>query len=197
MGRIIFIFVAAGMFSGHYFLPDVCIDASGTVLVIGLSVLLFFVGLEMGIEGSVVKMVKQAGYKIILYPLAVIFGTLTFSAMASIFLPITAREAMAVTSGFGWYTLAPVILMDYSAKISAISFMHNVMREFMGLLLIPAVAKYIGHIETASLPGAGVMDVFLPIIEKSTSKNIVIYSFVIGIILSISVPILVPLFVGL
>ena len=197
MGRIIFVFVAVGMLSGYYVLPDFYIEISGIILITGLSVLLFFVGIEMGIEGSAVKMVKKAGYQIILYPLAVIFGTLTFSAMASIFLPITAREAMAVSSGFGWYTLAPVILMDYSTEISAISFMHNVMREFIGLLLIPFVSKHIGYIETASLPGAGAMDVFVPIIQQATSKHIVIYSFVIGVILSISVPILVPLFVGL
>lgn len=197
MGRIIFVFVFAGIISGYYILPDFYIDISEPILITGLSVLLFFVGLEMGIEGSAVKMVKRAGYKILLYPLAVILGTLTFSAIASLLLPLTAREAMAVSSGFGWYTLAPVILMDYSTEISAISFMHNVMREFIGLLLIPFVSKYIGFIETASLPGAGAMDVFIPIIEKATSKDIVIYSFVIGVILSTCVPILVPLFVGL
>lgn len=197
MGRIIFIFVFAGIISGYYILPDFYITISGPILIVGLSVLLFFVGLEMGIEGSAVKMVKRAGYQILLYPLAVIVGTLGFAAIASLFLPITAREAMAISSGFGWYTLAPVILMDYSAEISAISFMHNVMREFVGLLLIPLVSKYLGFIETASLPGAGAMDVFIPIIEKATSKDIVIYSFVIGVILSTSVPILVPLFAGL
>jgi len=197
MGRIIFIFVFAGIAAGYYFIPDSFISVSEPVLIAGLSVLLFFVGLEMGIEGSAVQMVRKAGFKILLYPLAVILGTLTFAGAASLLLPITAREAMAVSSGFGWYTLAPVILMDYSTEISAISFMHNVMREFIGLLLIPFAARYIGFIETAALPGAGAMDVFIPIIEKATSKDIVIYSFVIGVVLSTCVPILVPLFAGL
>lgn len=197
MTKIIFFSVIGGMFAGYYFLPDFYIAISEPILIVGLSVLLFFVGLEMGIDGSVVVMLKKAGLKILLYPLAVILGTISFAALASLFLPITAREAMAVSSGFGWYTLAPVILLKYSAEISAISFTHNVMRELIGLLLIPFIAKYIGFIETTGLPGVAAMDVFLPIIEKATSREIVIYSFVVGLALGIVVPILVPFFVGL
>lgn len=197
MTKIIFSSVFGGMLAGYYFIPDFFIEISEPILIIGLSVLLFFVGLEMGVDGSVVALLKKAGLKILLYPLAIVFGTVIFAAIGSLFLPITAREAMAISSGFGWYTLAPVILMEYSAEISAISFTHNVMREFIGLLLIPFVAKYIGFIETTGLPGVGAMDVFLPIIEKATSREIVIYSFIVGIVLAIMVPILVPLFVGL
>ncbi len=197
MTKIIFSSVIGGMLAGYYFLPDFYIAISEPILIVGLSVLLFFIGVEMGIDGSVVSMLKNAGVKILLYPLAVILGTISFAALASLFLPITAREAMAVSSGFGWYTLAPVILLKYSAEVSAISFTHNVMREFIGLLLIPFVAKYIGFIETTGLPGVGTMDVFLPIIEKATSRETVIYSFVVGLMLAVVVPILVPFFVGL
>lgn len=197
MSKIIVISVLAGILSGYYFVPDFYIQASEPIMIIGLSVLLFFVGLEMGIEGSAVTMLKKAGLKVLLYPFAVLIGTVGFAAISSIFLPVSAGEAMAVSSGFGWYTLAPVILMEYSPEISAISFMHNVMREFLGLLLIPFVAKYIGYIETTSLPGVAAMDVFIPIVEKATSKDIVVYSFVVGLMLAVFVPILVPLFVGL
>ena len=117
--------------------------------------------------------------------------------LVSLFLPRPARESMAVSAGFGWYTLAPVILSEYNAQVSAISFMYNVMREMLGIVLIPLVAKYIGYVECTSLPGAAAMDVCLPIVEKATAPNITIYSFVSGLILSISVPILVPLLVGL
>ena len=197
MTRIIVFSVLGGMLSGYYFLPDFYIQISEPILIVGLSILLFFVGLEMGIEGSAVRMLKKAGFKVLLYPLVVVVGTVAFAALGSLFLPMTAREAMGASSGFGWYTLAPVMLMDYSSELSAISFMHNVMREFLGLLLIPFVAKYIGYIETVSLPGVAAMFVFIPIVEKATSKDIVIYSFVMGLVLAIFVPILVPLFVGI
>lgn len=106
-------------------------------------------------------------------------------------------EAMAVGSGFGWYTLAPLLLDPYSAEISAMSFMYNVFREMFGIILIPVVAKRIGYIECVSLPGAAAMDVCLPIVEKSAGADMVVYSFVTGTVLSASVPILVPLFIGM
>ena len=47
--------------------------------------------------------------------------------------------------------------------------------------------------ETIALPGAAAMDVCLPIVEKSTSGNIAVYSFISGLVLSALVPICVPL----
>ena len=197
MTRIILFSVAAGMVSGYAFLPGWYLDISEPVMIVGLSVLLFFVGVELGIEGSAVNMLKKAGFKVLLYPVAIILGTLTFAAFSALFLPVTAREAMAVGSGFGWYTLAPVMLMEVSSEISAMSFMHNVMREFLGLLLIPLVARFVGHIETVSLPGVAAMDIFLPIVEKATSKDILVYSFVTGLVMAVAVPVLVAFFAGI
>ena len=79
---------------------------------------------------------------------------------------------------------------------SAVSFLHNVMRELFSIVLIPAVAKKVGYIETTGMPGAAAMDVCLPIVEKSTRSDIAVYSFVSGVILSILVPILVPAVIG-
>lgn len=189
--------VVLGVISGATFIPDRFIAVSGDLLIVGLCILLFFVGMDLGREGTVVANFRKVGLRVLVFPFAVIAGTLLSALLVSLFLPITARESMAVSAGFGWYTLAPVILSEYNAQVSAISFMYNVMREMLGIVLIPLVAKYIGYVECTSLPGAAAMDVCLPIVEKSTAPNITIYSFVSGLILSISVPILVPLLVGL
>ena len=97
----------------------------------------------------------------------------------------------------GWYTFAPVLLSDYSAQISAISFLHNVMRELFGLMLIPVVAKYIGYVEAVGLPGGAAMDVGVAVVDRVAGPNAAVYSFVAGLILSVCVPILVPFIIGL
>ena len=61
---------------------------------------------------------------------------------------------MAAASGLGWYSLAPTLLAPYSLSVSAVAFLSNVMREIFSILAIPFVAKYIGYVECASLPGA-------------------------------------------
>ena len=197
MTRAILISVIAGILAGYFFLPDWFIDLSGNVLIAGLCVLLFFVGMDIGREGTVVENFKKAGWRILIFPFVIIFGTLIGSLAGALILPsLGIRDALAIGSGFGWYTLAPVMLSKYSTYVSALSFMHNVLRELFGILLIPIVAKKIGYIETVALPGAAAMDVCLPIVEKATRGDIAVYSFLSGVVLSIAVPVLVGFIAG-
>lgn len=198
MTKLIIGFVTAGMLAGYFFIPDFFIEEiSGNLLIVGLCVLLFFVGLDLGRAGTVVENFKKVGIRILAFPIASIIGCLGFAALASLILPMSAKDSVAVASGFGWYTLAPVIISDYSAELSAVAFLHNVMREMLGIILIPIVAKRLGFIEACSLPGAAAMDVCLPVLEKSTNSDTAIYAFVMGVVLSIAVPILVPIIIAL
>ncbi len=201
MTKITLSCVTVGILAGYFLLPEAWISgflqSSEYLLVIGLSLLLLFVGIDLGMEGTVVAQFKKVGWKVVFIPLGGIMGTFLGAFAMSFFVPLSMREALAVSAGFGWYTLAPVILTKYSAQISAISFIHNVMRELFGIVLIPLVAKKIGYVETCSLPGAAAMDVCMPIVEKSTTPNVAVYSFISGVVMSISVPIFVPLFAGL
>ena len=52
------------------------------------------------------------------------------------------KEALAVTAGFGWYSIAPGIILEAGyATCGAMSFTHCVMREYFSLLSVPFVAK--------------------------------------------------------
>lgn len=196
MTKSIIIAVACGVLSGYLFIPDIVIEYSEYGITVGLCLLLFLVGLDIGRQGSVFQDMKKIGFKVLIIPLAIIVGTLVFSGIAGLLLPLSIKETMAIGAGFGWYSLAPIILADYSAKISAISFLHNIMREVLGLIIIPIVAKKIGYIESVSLPGAAAMDTCLPVIEKATNSSTVIYAFVSGIAITIAVPILVPFIIN-
>lgn len=189
--------VVAGILAGYFILPEGFINASGTVIVVGLCVLLFFVGLDIGTEGTIINSFRQAGWRIMVFPFVVIAGTMIGSIIGALILPVSVKDALCVGSGMGWYSLAPAMLAEYSTEVSAISFMHNVMRELFAILLIPFVAGRIGYIETVSMPGAAAMDVCLPIVEKATRSDIAVYSFISGAVLSIAVPILVSFMMGI
>ncbi len=182
--------VAAGIAAGLLIIPDWFVAASGDIITVGLCVLLFFVGTDIGTEGTIADSFRKAGWRIAVFPFAVMAGTLAASALASLLLPISVRDALCVGAGFGWYSLAPAMLAEYSVRISAVSFMHNVMRELLSILLIPVVARKVGYIETTGMPGAAAMDVCLPVVEKATRGDIAIYSFISGLTLSIAVPVL-------
>lgn len=194
--------VVAGMVAGRFLAPQVevfqwIVDSSGTLITVGLCVLLFFVGLDMGKDGTVFSDMKKAGWRILLFPFAGMAGTLLFAVAVSFLLPYSVKEVAAMAAGFGWYSLAPILLADYSPIISAICFLANVMRELLAILLVPLVAKRLGYIESVGLAGAAAMDTCLPVTVRCTHERIAVYSVCSGVITSLAVPVVVPLIIGL
>ena len=204
MTIIIIVSVALGMGCGYLFINDIFSSfavfdkLAGLIIKLGLCTLLIFVGLDLGLDGKVVENFRKVGVRILAIPAAGIVGTMAGSFICGLFLPVSMKESLAIGAGFGWYSLAPGIIMDKGYVMAgAISFMHNVMRELFAIITIPLVARNIGFVESCGLPGASSMDVCLPIVERATSSNTAVYSFVTGVILSIAVPIMVPLIIGL
>ena len=188
--------VLIGMAAGHFLMRNIA-DWCGTVIDFGLYLILFLVGLDMGQQGEALGEIRSAGIRALLIPFGTAFGSLLAAALISLSLSCNAKEAMAVSAGFGWYSLAPSLLASYSSTLSATAFLSNVIRELVAILVIPAVAKHVGYLECASLPGAAAMDTVLPVVVEATHRRIAIYSFTSGVVLSLLVPILVPLFVSL
>ena len=170
---------------------------TGYVIKAGLCTLVFMAGLELGDEGTFLTDFRAAGAKVLMVPAATALGTFAGAAVSSLFLPFSLKQVLAIGAGFGWYSFAPVMIMEKGfVLVSAVSFMHNVMRELLSMLLIPIVAKNLGFIEAVALPGSSSSDICLPLIVKSTRGGIAVYSFMNGISVSILVPILVPLCIG-
>ena len=194
---IIVIFVAVGIASGYLFLPDGFIAMTGTLLTITLSVLLVLVGIDIGTEGTLGANFKSAGWRVVVFPFVSLAAMMIGCVIAAMILPIGVQDSLCVGSGLGWYSLAAAMLVEYSAQISAICFMHCVIREVVGILLIPTCAKHLGYIECYCLPGASSMDVCMPLVEKATNSTIAVYSFINGVVLSASVPVLVSIFMSI
>lgn len=203
MTVLIILCVAGGLAFGHFAVGQLFDDMlqferlAGKMITIGLCTMLFFVGFDMGVDGTVIENFRKVGIRVFAFPFAVMGGTLIGAFICALFLPISIREGLAIGGGFGWYTFAPGLIMEAGlVTASAICFMHNILREFLSLLVIPIVAEKVGYLESTALPACSCMDVCLPIIEKSTRSDIAMYSFVSGVIQSMAVPIVVPLILG-
>lgn len=189
--------VIAGVLAGYFFLPEVFVENTEHILTAGLCLLLFMVGIDIGRQGTVISDIRKNGLRILTVPLFVILGTLAGAAAAALLTGMALRDSAAVAAGLGWYSLAPIILSEYSAQLSAISFLSNVMRELIAIITIPIVAKYIGYIEACAPPGAAAMDTCLPLVERATNSTTAVYSFVSGLVLSCVIPVLVPAIMSL
>ena len=184
--------VALGMVLGHFVLPDALAVHCGQIIQLGLYLLLFLVGLDLGRQEGMLSSVRQAGLRVVLVPLAVMVGTFTVTALAGLLLPLGPKDCVAAAAGFGWYSLAPTLLAPYSLTVSATAFLSNVLHELFAIVLAPIVAQRLGYIETVALPGAAAMDTVLPVVVSATDQRMAIYSFTSGVILSLSVPLFIP-----
>ena len=189
--------VVLGMLGGYFVLPDSVTAHCGTVINFGLYLLLLLVGVDMGRQGTMLQDVKAAGFRVLLVPLAVMVGTFAMTALAGIFLPLGPKDCVAASAGFGWYSLAPTLLAPYSLTVSATAFLSNIMHELFSIVAVPVVAKKLGYIEAVALPGATAMDTVLPVVVSATCDRMAIYSFASGVILSLSVPVLIPAIIAL
>lgn len=201
---IILGFVAAGMLSGYFVVPMIFDNLdnfqamSGDWMVVGITILLACVGFNLGLDGKVFSSLKQVGIKALFIPIAAVLGSLIMGAVYGLVSPLTVGEGIAISAGFGWYTMAPGLMVEAGFVVSgAISFMHNVIRETLGIIIIPLVAKKIGYLEAVSIPGVAAMDVCMPIVERSCRAETVVYSFCTGAFMCLFVPTVVPLALGL
>lgn len=177
-----------------FFIPDSFYAVTDTLLTIGLCLLLFFVGIDIGKNKNVFNDIKNSGRLFFLIPIGVTIGSLLGAIGVGFLLGYPVNESGAIGSGMGWYTLSSIIIAPYSSELSVLAFLTNVVREVFAIAMIPIIAKYIGFNEAIAPAGATAMDTTLPIISRNTNGETAILSFSTGLILSTLVPILVPLF---
>ena len=184
-------FVVAGLFGG-IIAPSISFDI-GRITSWTLDALLFFIGMQFVQSGTSLRKVLVSPTAIAV-PLATIVGTLGASLVLVPLFSLSAGKAMALAGGFGWYSLSGVLISNLGDPIlGSASFLANLFRESLALLLIPFLGRSGVPAMAVSVGGATAMDVTLPLIEQSVGPWIVPLSFMSGALLSLIVPFLVPI----
>ena len=164
--------IIAGVISGFFFRNDFLILNSDKIVSLGLCLLLFFVGMDIGDSGDIFPKLKKFGKKIWFLPMSTIAGSLLGGYIGSMFTTLTMGQGIAVSAGLGWYSLSAIELSKISAELGSLAFLTNVLRELIAIFSVPFIAKYIGSLESVSVAGATAMDTLLPIINKNNSADI-------------------------
>ena len=173
---------------------------SGTATDVLLCGLIALVGFDLGLSGRIAEYLRAVGLRAFAFPLAAVLGTLVAGALAEQLFGFSLQESLAISAGFGWYTYAPAVIANAGpqyAAASAVSFLHNMIRETASIVLIPVAARRIGYLEAASMPGISSMDICMPIIESSCRQDTAVYAFLIGFTMNIVASIGVPLIMRL
>lgn len=193
----IIISVIIGILGGLFFKNGFILENIDSFISLGLFLLLFFVGMDIGNNNEVFNQLKNMSKKILLLPIITILGSLIGGAIASYFISLSLGESIAISSGMGWYSFSAIELSKINAHLGGVAFLSNVLRELSAILFIPFIAKKIGSYESVATAGATAMDSVLPVINKSNPPDVAIIAFYSGLVITIIVPILVPSVVSL
>lgn len=193
----IIISVIIGILGGLFFKNGFILENVDSFISLGLFLLLFFVGMDIGNNNEVFNQLRNMSKKILLLPIITILGSLIGGAIASYFISLSLGESIAISSGMGWYSFSAIELSKINAHLGGVAFLSNVLREFSAILFIPFIAKKIGSYESVATAGATAMDSVLPVINKSNPPDVAIIAFYSGLVITVIVPILVPSVVSL
>ncbi|PWD98573.1 lysine exporter LysO family protein [Marinilabilia rubra] len=163
-----------------------------------LYTMMIFVGSGIGSDPRALDILKQTSFHILIVPVIVIVGSIGGSLIIAQFLDnVNSANGMAVGAGFGYYSLSAIIIGKISGgEMGVIALLSNIFREVFTLVAAPLVVKWFGQLGAIVSGGATAMDTTLPVIIKATGKEYAVISIFSGIILSVLVPVLVPLLLG-
>lgn len=117
--------------------------------------------------------------------------------ISAMILEIPVYRGLAMASGFGWYSLAGILMGDaFGPVYGGASFMIELLRELIALVMIPMLIRS-KPCTSIGYAGATAMDFTLPVIQTTGGVRCVPIAIVSGFILSLLVPILMLFFVSL
>ncbi|MCQ1060644.1 lysine exporter LysO family protein [Photobacterium sp. ZSDE20] len=161
-----------------------------------LLLLLFLIGIQLRNSGMTLKQILL-NKKGIIIALTIIATSLPGGLIAAWLLDLPYNQGLAMASGFGWYSLAGILIGDSLGPVmGGAAFLNELLRELVALSLIPMmISRYpstaIGY------AGATAMDFTLPVIQNCGGIRCVPIAIVSGFILSLLVPVLMLFFLSL
>lgn len=160
-----------------------------------LYVLMFSVGISVGMHNGILKKIRQYHLRILIIPLGITAGSILGGILCALLLKLPLPQGAAVASGMGWYSLAGVTISRLGgAELGSIAFMSNLMREFISFLLIPIIAAKLNYCTCIAPAAATSEDTTLPVLLKYTNEETVVLAVLNGILCSFFVPILIAFF---
>ncbi|KHD26714.1 membrane protein [Vibrio caribbeanicus] len=161
-----------------------------------LFLLLFFIGIQLRNSGLTLRQILLNKHGMVI-ALLIIVSSMLGGIIAAQILEIDLFKALAMSSGFGWYSLAGILMGDAFGPIyGGASFMIELLRELIALALIPLFIRT-RPCTAIGYAGATAMDFTLPVIQTTGGVRCVPIAIVSGFILSLLVPVMMLFFVSL
>ncbi len=158
-----------------------------------LYALLFIAGMTMGFNIRSWTVLADLKARVLLVPLGVVVGSLFGGAVAWLCLEgISLRDSLAVSSGFGYYSLSSVLITQLADPgLGSVALLANMVRELFTLLCAPLCQRIAGNLGPLSSGGAASMDTCLIVVAQQSGEKAAILAVFSGMCLTMLVPFLI------
>lgn len=184
--------IAAGILLGYFVLSDISTSILDTTLTVSLIFLYTGVGVSVGSNKEVFGYIKKLGLRVMFMPIAIFLGCVLGGIVAGLALGVDLPWAGLSASGMGYYSLTGAFLTEsFGIEAGTYGFIVNVSRDVFTVLLIPLLSKISKGSPIAS-GAAGCMDTMLVPVTKAVGAELGMVALISGTILSLVVPLWLP-----
>lgn len=160
-----------------------------------LYLLMFLVGISVGMGKDVFRKVRAYRLRALLLPLGVTAASVAAGFLCGPLPGLSLAEKVCVASGMGWYSLTGVMLTGLSgARAGAVGFLANLLRELLAFLTVPWVAKHLDRCTAIAPAGATSEDTTLAILIRCAGEETAVLAVINGVLCSAAVPFLIRFF---
>ncbi|MBR5640795.1 MAG: lysine exporter LysO family protein [Firmicutes bacterium] len=193
---ILVVVLAAGFACGRLGALSFLGPYESDIILYTLYVMCFAISISLGAQYREGEGEKLSG-KALLYAFGTVAGTLLAAVPMSLFLPVSAKDAMIAASGMGWYSLSTGLVYTYSPSLSVATFVCCVSREILAIFLMPLLIKRFRRPEVVSVGGSATINSCVAAATVSGDNSIVLYGILVGTVISLMVPFLIGFLTGL
>lgn len=156
------------------------------------SMLLLLLILLVGIDLTQIKLdARWFSRSVLIVPASVVIGSLLGGAIAAWMTGESMKVSLALSSGFGWFTLSSVMIGDALGQTyGTMALMTDLLRELLAIVVLYALGRHQPQVSIGSA-GATALDSTLPIIKQACSPDAVPLALVSGFLLTLLAPVFI------
>lgn len=159
-----------------------------------LYLLLFLIGLELSATRIDSSWLSPS---ILIVPILAVAASLLGGVIASFILQEKLTTALALSSGFGWFSLSGALASHHLGEAYApIALFTDLMRELLGILFVFLLGAKFPK-SSIAVCGATAADTTLPFIRKACGAPYVPLALMSGLVLTLCAPFLMLIFMSL
>lgn len=154
--------------------------------------LLLLLILLVGVDLAQVKLDRRwFSRSMLTVPVLVVVGSLIGGAVAAWMTGESLKTSLALSSGYGWFTLSSVLIGDALGQTyGTMALMTDLLRELLAIVVLYALGRHDPYVSIGSA-GATALDSTLPIIKQACSPDAVPLALVSGFLLTLLAPVFI------